>query len=260
MKLKSKGILILYSESKQIDYLRLSNLCARLAEHYLDVPTSIIKIEPKQKGMRTFKYSGHEHIKTEWNNVGRFNAYELSPYDETILIDADYFVQTDTLSTFFESNHDFLCHNYSWDVTGLDQLSFDENMSRNQFEMRWATVCYFKKSKHAENIFRVWKSVYENYEYYGNLIGFSTNPYRNYFCVSIAHQVCSGYANKDTFKHNLPALTTTNSVIDYGNKNWLIQYTERNKTNVIRYKGDLHCMNKRCILETDIYDKLWNSV
>jgi hypothetical protein len=258
--LKSRGVLILYSESKQIDYLRLSNLCARLADHYLGVPTTIIKIEPEQKGMRTFKYTGLDHVKTEWNNIGRFNAYDLSPYDETILIDADYFVQTDHLANYFGSTHDFLCHTHSWDVTGLDQLSFDEHMSANRFKMRWATVCYFKKSTYAENIFRMWKSVHENYEYYSKLIGFSKEPYRNDFCVSIAHQVCAGYSNIDTFKHNLPAITTLNSVIDYGNKNWLILYEERNKFNVLRYSGDLHCMNKRCILETDVYDKLWNSV
>jgi len=258
--LKSKGILILYSESAQLDYNRLSDLCARLAEYYLNVPVTIKKIQPLTKGMRTFKYENLELVPTEWNNVGRFDAYDISPYDETILIDADYFVQTDNLGNYFGSDHDFLCHSHSWDVTGLDTLAQDEVMSRNKFNMRWATVVYFKKSKHAENIFRMWRKIYDNYEYYGRLIGFHRDPYRNDFCVSIALQVCSGYAEKDTFYHNLPSMNTTHKIIDYGNRNWLIRYTHANKQNVVRYRGDLHAMNKRCILDTDIYDKLWNSV
>ena len=257
---KSKGVLILYSESAQLNYKRLSDLCARIAEHYLKVPVTIIKLNPDKKGMRVFKYEKLDLVNTEWNNGNRYSAYDLSPYDETLLIDADYFIQNDNLANYFGSDHDFLCHDYSWDVTGLDQLNIEEPMSRNDFKMRWATVVYFRKSKHAENIFRMWERVANDYEYYSKLIGFRLAPFRNDFCLSIAHQTCSGYSNTDTFPHNLPSMTTVNKLLDYGNKNWLIWYSHRNKSNVIRYTGDLHVMNKRCILETDLYDKLWNSV
>lgn len=258
--MKSRGVLILYSESNQLDYKKLADLCARLAEHYLKVPVTIIKLTPKKKGRRVFKYENLELVTTEWNNGGRYSAYDLSPYDETLLIDADYFIQNDNLANYFGSDHDFLCHNKSWDVTGLDQLNIDESMSYNKFKMRWATVVYFKKSQHAKNIFRMWEKVADDYEYYGKLIGFALAPFRNDFCLSIAHQTCSGYDNTNTFSHDLPSMTTVNKLIDYGNKNWLIWYSHRNKENVIRYSGDLHVMNKRCILETDLYDKLWNSV
>lgn len=260
MTLKSRGVLILYSESNQLDYKRLADLCARLAEHYLKVPVTIIKLTPDKKGRRVFKYENLELVTTEWNNGGRYSAYDLSPYDETLLIDADYFIQNDNLANYFGSDHDFLCHNKSWDVTSLGQLRGDESMAGNGFKMRWATVCYFKKSDHAKNIFSMWEKVANDYEYYSKLVGFALAPFRNDFCLSIAHQTCSGYSNVDTFPHDLPSISTVNKIIDYGNKNWLILYSYRNKQNVIRYSGDLHVMNKRCILETDLYDKLWNSI
>lgn len=260
MTLKSRGVLILYSESNQLDYKRLADLCARLAEHYLKVPVTIIKLTPDKKGRRVFKYENLELVTTEWNNGGRYSAYDLSPYDETLLIDADYFIQNDNLANYFGSDHDFLCHNKSWDVTSLGQLRGDESMAGNGFKMRWATVCYFKKSDHAKNIFSMWEKVANDYEYYSKLVGFALAPFRNDFCLSIAHQTCSGYSNVDTFPHDLPSASTVNKIIDYGNKNWLILYSNRNKHNVIRYSGDLHVMNKRCILETDLYDKLWNSI
>jgi len=259
--LKSKGVLLLYSESAQLDYKRLADIAARLAENYLDVPATVVKIDPVQKNSRTFRYDdGLETI--EWNNIGRYSAYELSPYDETLLIDTDYFVQSDTLANYFGSDHDFVCHNSSWDVTGNQVFRHDRFLQNggSGFEMRWATVCFFKKSAHAQRIFRAWHMVYENYAYYSKLFGFKLTPFRNDFALSIAHQLCNGYANTTTFDYALPALSTTDSVIDYNDRRWLIKYNYKNSHNVLRYTGDLHVMNKRCVLNTDLHNKLWNSV
>ncbi len=259
--MKSKGVLLLYSENESLDYKRLAKLSARLAEYYLKVPVTIVKLDAVKKNLRTFRYSdGVETI--EWNNIGRYNAYDLSPYDETLLIDTDYFIQNNNLGNYFETTHNFLCHNTSWDISGNDVFRHDRFLDNggNRFEMRWATVIYFQKGNSAKQIFDTWHKVYNNYEYYSKLIGFKSTPFRNDFALSIAHQLCNGYANNNTFTNSLPALSTTDSVIDYKNNNWLIKYKLKQTYNVLRYKGDLHLMNKKCILETDLYDKLWNSV
>lgn len=250
----SKGVVILYSESAQLDYKSLSETCARLAEKHLSVPASVIKIEPTQRNFRTFRYPNGELEGTEWNNIGRFSAYELSPYDETILIDSDYIVQTNTLANFFGSDHDFVCHNRSWDITGNDVTRHDLYMTQNWFEMRWATVVYFKKNEHAQRIFDAWKMVYENYTYYANLFGFNKSPFRNDFALSIAHQICNGYKNVTTFDYALPTLSSSDSVLDYSNGRWLVKYELEDSHNVLRYTGDLHVMNKRSLLE--VADKL----
>jgi len=254
--LKSKGILILYSESAQLDYKRLSELCARLAEKHLGVPSTVVKLEPKQKNFRTFRYPDGELEGTEWNNIGRYSAYDLSPYDETLLIDSDYIVQSDTLANYFGCDHDFVCHNSSWDVSGNDVFRHDRFLQNggSGFEMRWATVCYFKKSKHAQKIFDTWHMVYENYAYYSKLFGFKLAPFRNDFALSIAHQLCNGYANTATFDYALPALSSSDSVLDYANGRWLLKYQYKESHNVVRYTGDLHVMNKRSLLE--VADKL----
>lgn len=257
----SKGVLILYSENTSLNYKRLAELASRLAEHYLDLPCTVVKLQPVKKNVRTFRYDdGIETI--EWNNVGRYSAYELSPYDETLLIDADYFIQNTNLGNYFETTNSFLCHNTSWDISGNDVFRHDQYLTNdgNGFEMRWATVIFFKKDTHAKNIFDTWKIVYENYEYYSRLFGFKFSPFRNDFALSIAYQICNGYKNTNTFIHKLPTISTTDTVLNYGNKNWLIKYKFKESYNVLRYKGDLHVMNKRCILDTDLYNKLWDSV
>jgi hypothetical protein len=122
-------------------------------------------------------------------------------------------------------------------------------MTQNWFEMRWATVVYFKKSERAKRIFDAWRMVYENYAYYADLFGFSKSPFRNDFAMSIAHQICNGYTNISTFDYALPALSSSDSVLDYANGRWLLKYQYKESHNVVRYTGDLHVMNKRSLLE-----------
>ena len=72
------------------------------------MPPSVIEITPTQRNFRTFRYPNGELEGTEWNNIGRYDALNLSPYDETILLDCDYIVQNNNLANYFGSDHDFI--------------------------------------------------------------------------------------------------------------------------------------------------------
>lgn len=256
--MKSKGILLLYSESAQLDYLKLAELCARLAHKHTDLPVTIKQLNAPLKNARTFRWEDESTQTIEWNNLNRCDAYDLSPYDQTLLLDVDYMLQTDQLLGYFSTQHDFLCHNTSWDITGNQQFRHDRYISSNGFEMRWATVLYFTKSSKNQLLFETWRHVQNNYEYFSKLFGFSQAPFRNDFAMSIAHQLVNGYTNTNTFEFEMPALSTTDSVIDYGSA-WLVKYRYKDSHNVLRYKGDLHIMNKRCLLEPGMYDKIWSA-
>lgn len=257
--MKSKGILLLYSESDKLDYLKLAELCARLAKYHTQLPVTIKQLNPKQKNARTFRWQDNKLETMEWNNYNRCDAYNLSPYDQTLLIDVDYMIQNDTLAQYFYTDHEYMCHNHSWDITNNNVFRHDLYISNNKFEMRWATVVYFTKSSKNEMIFETWRSVQENYEYYSKLFGFSVTPYRNDFAMSISHQINYGYANINTFNYDLPALSSTDEIIDYNAGKWLVKYELKNTHNVLRYTGDLHVMNKRSLLDSQVYDKLWNN-
>ena len=135
------------------NYKRLAELSARLAEYYPKLPcNNNPKLFIQTKNLRTFRYDdGVESI--EWNNIGRHDAYKLSPYDETLLLDTDYFIQNDSLTNYFGSVHELLCHNYSWDISGNDVFRHDKYLTApgNNFEMRWATVMYFKNVNTVNN-------------------------------------------------------------------------------------------------------------
>ena len=51
---------------------------------------------------------GTDTIRLPWQNQSRPDAYRLSPYDKTILLDSDYFVFDNTLDSLFDTDCDIL--------------------------------------------------------------------------------------------------------------------------------------------------------
>ena len=51
---------------------------------------------------------GNKKLGKEWNNVDRHMAYELSPYDTTLVMDIDYFCYSNNLLQFMDTKYDFL--------------------------------------------------------------------------------------------------------------------------------------------------------
>ena len=75
----------------------------------MDVAPSVIEIEiTNTTQLPTFRYPNGELEGTEWNNIGRYDALNLSPYDETILLDCDYIVQNNNPANYFGSDSDFI--------------------------------------------------------------------------------------------------------------------------------------------------------
>ena len=247
----SKGVLILYSNSAQLDYYKLSKLCSRLAEQYLNVPCTIQYIEPEQTNFRTFRYPENTLEKTEWNNIGRFSALDLSPYDETILLDSDYIVQSNTLTNYFGCDHDFICHNKSWDVTGNDVFRHDQYMTQNKFEMRWATVIYFKKSEQNKIFFDLTQHIQENWDHYNSIFQVNKGIFRNDHVFSIAIHIMNGYQKGD-FAHKLPGIkyyTADRDILwDLEDDNFFFLLEKQNhlgEYTPLRIKGSsVHVMNK----------------
>ena len=85
-------------------------------------------------------------------NKTRSDVYSLSPYDESLVIDCDYFVMSNTLDQVWGSENDFMINCQYRDVAGRHggNVSYIDDFS---IPMYWATVFYFKKSEYTENLF-----------------------------------------------------------------------------------------------------------
>ena len=99
--------------STKVDYVAIADNASRLITKATGLPVTIVTDHdavPKFNYDRVIRSEGKvgnvrmdkDYKPYEWKNLNRYQAYELSPYDETILLDTDYLVLDDTLLKLLE--------------------------------------------------------------------------------------------------------------------------------------------------------------
>ena len=252
--MSSKGALLLATPHEQIDYIGFAKLAAKLVKKHLNIDTHIHVGKAKQGNIRAFRWHDGSIQKVPWYNSDRPLAFDISPFEQTLLIDVDYLTFNNQLKSYFDNAHEFLCYNRIWDVTGTDSFRNEETMTRAGFPMRWATVVYFRKCELAYSIFEMMKNIQQNWKYYSKFWGFMAGKYRNDFSLSIAHQLQTGYTdNTNVFNHALPSLSTDDTIYRVKDNILYIRYRYGETYNAVRIKDtNLHCMNKLCLSNPEI--------
>lgn len=208
----------------------------------------------KSKNIRTYKDTSHHSKNLPFYNFNRCDAYSISPYDETIMLDADYLILSDTLNQCWGHNNELMM-NWKWQdimyerkYTGFDRLH-DMGIT-----MYWATVVYFRKSEYNESFFNCVQHIRNNPQFYKELYQWGGKLYRNDYSFSIAAHMMSGFIDK-----GVPQLPTTlyktfdtDDIHSVDNSNSLVLYLEKPKSPgdfiLSRWTGmDLHVMNKWAI-------------
>ncbi|MEI6567322.1 MAG: hypothetical protein WCR20_11630 [Verrucomicrobiota bacterium] len=180
---------------------------AKRVNHFLDLPVAIVTDQESLPANPDYKFdqviiadADKTNVKNRniWANKGRYRAYQFSPYDETILLDTDYLVNSRTLLKTFETYDDFCCHNTTTCL--MAPGTGHEIISSTSFHMLWATVITFRKTKRAEQIFDCMKMIQENYQHYSSLYGFVGGVFRNDYALSIALRIVNGHTvNKQDY-------------------------------------------------------------
>ena len=106
--MKSKGALIFARNNAQIDYIKQAHYSAKRIKKFLNIPTSIVtdSVDYLKETYKDFDGSGvAKHL--QFKNDLRTQSYELTPYDETLLLDSDYIIANSLFKHCFEQDHDF---------------------------------------------------------------------------------------------------------------------------------------------------------
>ena len=120
----------------------------------------------------------------QWKNLARVDAYELSPFDTTIIIDSDYLAYDNNLVKLFESDQPVLAHTTWCDLNYAEVTTMP--MGNSMLDMMWATVLMFKKDTVVRQMFNTWRNVLENYSYFAELFGLNKRMVRNDHAFTIA--------------------------------------------------------------------------
>lgn len=244
--MRDRGVVIFAFNNGTIDYKRLAEKSAENIERHLGLPTTIIEGTPKDNGGKRWFSDYGETIK--WYNAGRCSAYLASPYEETILLDADYVVASDQLNMLFDSGRDFLCHRYATSISGANWSDSINWFGEYKFPMWWATVVYFKRTDITQTIFEAWRMVEQNYAHYANLHNFKHFPFRNDYALSIALGIATGHCLTTEFDipWDLASVSPDDKLERLDTDQYKITYKNGERDMYLHVRNrDIHAMGKK---------------
>jgi hypothetical protein len=266
----TRGALLFAFNSPKYDYYAMAKHTAKRINHFLDLPVTLVTDTASLP--KTEDYVWDEIITTDpdknnirehsvWINKGRYQAFEFSPYDETILLDADYVVNSNKLLKTFDTYHDFCCHNKTNFL--MHPNAPQELLSSYSYETLWATVVTFKKTKRAEQIFQCLEMVQKNYDHYANIHNFIAGVYRNDYALTLALRIANGHTvlPGDIIPWDLVHVGKNTSVYANTEEEFNTEYTvmfdnwqrgKISKENITIKDMDFHVLNK------DIFVRLIN--
>ena len=184
---KSRGVVIFAHNTAQTDYVKIAQENARLINHFLNLPVTIISDIDTTSNSR---YDVDVGTFVPWLNRTRTLAYELSPYDITLVLDADYICLDNSLNQ-LPLNLDFQIFRTN---RFLDQATQTTTMGRYSLPLVWATAFQFTKSEFSKAIFEQVKIIEQNYAYFCSLYNIPASGYRNDFSFALALNLMSGYS------------------------------------------------------------------
>ena len=239
------GALIFARNNEQIDYVAMANWSAKNIQRHLDIPTHIVTDESiATDNSRHFADVGT----VTWHNLNRMDAYDASPWDRTLVLDADYVVASDQLKVVLNSNQDFLAHGQAYDVTGLNDFQGLNYFGDYRMPMTWATVMMFHKSQQASLIFDTMRMARNNWKHYKNLYKNNSPTYRNDHALSIALGVVNGHTlDYDSIPWGLASLTPEHKLTQIDQDHYRVDFvTADNKPRWITIQNqDFHAMGKK---------------
>lgn len=249
------GALIFAFNNEATDYVSMAAWSAKRIRHYLKIPVAVVTDKPTDldfdRVIITSAESGGKRYFEDykqnitWHNASRVNAYELSPWDQTLLLDADYVVNSDDLSQVLQAPQDLLAHNWAYDISGRDMTALNFYGNAN-LRMWWATVIMFRRSSIAGYVFSMMELIRDNWQHYRELYQINRATYRNDFALSIALQLVNGCRE---YTESIPwplASVMPNTTLEY-DQGWTAEYkTANGHMRRCTFNGlDFHAMGKR---------------
>ena len=203
---------------------------------------------------RTFYDTRYSKKLAPYYNTNRADSVDLSPFEETILIDSDYLVLDNSLDCVWGSTEDILVNKSVRDLNHVKDLGgFDKRFNDMSIPLYWATAMYFKKTDRSSCLFGLMKFIKHNYKYYENLYKFSPSGYfRNDYALSIAIHMMNANLESDTVKslpiNQLMFANENDDIVAFNNGNvFFVSEPTQGDFKLHKVNTNVHVMNKWAI-------------
>lgn len=245
---KSRGILAFAFNTETTDYVSIANKTLSVASKVLGLPhTLITDIDDSQLHNTRFDIDLNKFV--QWRNFGRHYAYELSPYDETLVIDVDYLILDKNLLKIFDTPWDYLLQRNSHALT----VEWPPTMGEHSLPYVWATIFAFRKTDKAKRYFNLIERIKSNYHYYRDLFNIEERNYRNDYAFAIADIILNGFVvETNSIPGSMLAVDQSINSITLKENSLIVR--DPNKAYIVP-KTNLHLMSKS-YLQSDNFTQL----
>ena len=268
----SKGAFLIAQNNGHIDYVKQAVFLAKRIKKHLGIPVSIAtdSVDYLEKAFGTndfdkvikLKYTDVTNLRyffdgtlskktASFKNNNRASVYDLTPYDETLLMDTDYIISNDLLKSCFDSNSDFMIYKKSDDIAKVRNEREFNIISDTSVNFYWATVVFFRKTETNKTFFNLVAHIEQEWNHYRRVYQITSGLFRNDFAFSIAIHIMNGFQTGD-FAQQLPGsmlYTTDKDVLWQMDKDEMMFLVEKKdylgEYTAIKTQGQtIHVMNK----------------
>lgn len=259
---KSRGV-VLFAFNSTINYVQIAEKCAKLVEYYLKLPVTLITDSAEQI---TYKFdhvilakNTVDNYKSAfnsilWRNANRYQAYKLSPYNETLLIDSDYLILNNSILKLFDQTSDYQIMQYNQTLS----QNWNLDMGNTSLPYLWATVIMFNKTLKSKQLFDLVGRIQQNYNYYIKLFNIREHNFRNDYAFTIANLILNGYDINTEYNIPWTMLTLENEIESLELKNNFIVIREQEHAYMLP-KQNIHILNKEYLL-SDNFTQFVNNI
>lgn len=204
------GAVMVAHNGPDLDYVKLARFNAAQIRRHLGWPVAlitsadieehaedfdeIILVDRPEAQTRHFDDVGKV---TAWFNTDRHEAYDKSPWSHTVMLDADYVINSDTLKFLDQCPKGFLAPRSAFDVTGVSDFSGHETIGRSRLPMYWATVISFDRGQLSRDVFDAWSMIAQSWPHYVKLHRIRNYRFRNDFAMSMALHLVHAHVSAD---------------------------------------------------------------
>lgn len=275
-----EGVLIYAHNNELIDYAMMAYCCALLAKHHLHRPVCLvtdhetwtdfkthrnridvfddIKILEEFNPRRSSRRNYGSRTNVYYHNKTRDTAYQITPFDKTLVLDADYLILDDRLKYIWDMEQPMMANRRTVNISEPAITVYDK-LSDMSIPLYWATVFYFEKSDQVADFFTRWRCVSDNFDFYSQTYNYRSAMYRNDFAFSVAEHISSDYSIIDPFNHEpmegepyckplpIPYILTSNEldeVVDIDQSSILMKTFRCGKEIPCKVTSSFHCTNK----------------
>jgi hypothetical protein len=260
-----KGALIFAHNTGDIDYVRLATISAKLIIKNMSVPVSLVtdqlSLDSSTADCSDFEQvividappkNHYRHLENKTQlflNSTRQNAWKLTPYDRTLLIDSDVLIMNNQYGNYWDVDEDFLICESMINLSSLELGTDEQRVSDKSLKLSWATAVMFTKNNYTKLIFDTVTYVRNEYRYISEIYEFPMRHFRNDIAFSVSNHIVNGFQQSENFLPPMLWASSKDQLLEVDGSMFFSVDADGVK-GVVKVSGiNLHIMNKTDILK-----------